>query len=193
MACRHCHEQKIKCVSNPGTNSCERCIKKGLHCTPHHSRQGRRTRTDLQGDKEDNDVEEENQLVWSVSGGAHLGDSEPKSSCSKSDTTIVREDNGVEEDECLTSYPLSLSLSSIYPTYTQKMDCAHNSEKHSRRVTQEWNEILDHEAHKNSTPGDEDDLNIMRKYTKLKFLLKQLNTTRPFVIRGMNSTIYLGK
>lgn len=56
------------------------------------------------------------------------------------------------------------------------MDCAHNSEKHSRRVTQEWNEILDHEAHKNSTPGDEDDLNIMRKYTKLKFLLKQLNT-----------------
>jgi hypothetical protein len=39
--------------------------------------------------KEDNDVEEENQLVWNVSGGAHLGDSEPKSSCSKSDTTIV--------------------------------------------------------------------------------------------------------
>ena len=30
----------------------------------HHSRQGRRT--DLQVDKEDNDVEEEDQCVWSV-------------------------------------------------------------------------------------------------------------------------------
>mmetsp|Transcript_12147 Transcript_12147/g.24409 ORF Transcript_12147/g.24409 Transcript_12147/m.24409 type:complete len:387 (-) Transcript_12147:183-1343(-) len=89
MACRHCHKQKIKCVWNPDTNSCESCIKKGLHCTPHHSRQGRRS--DLQVDKEDNDVEEEDQRVWSVCGATHLGDSEPKSRCFKSDTNIVQD------------------------------------------------------------------------------------------------------
>ena len=78
MACRHCHKQKIKCVWNPDTNSCERCIKKGLHCTPHHSRQGRRT--DLQVDKEDNDVEEEDQrvgafaelLIWATLNRNHV-------------------------------------------------------------------------------------------------------------------------
>ena len=55
----------------------------------HHSRQGRRT--DLQVDKEDNDVEEEDQCVWSVCGATHLGDSEPKSRCFKSDTKIVQD------------------------------------------------------------------------------------------------------
>ncbi len=70
-------------------HSCESCIKKGLHCTPRHSRQGRRT--DLQVDNEDNDVEEEDQRVWSVCGATHLGDSEPKSRCFKSDPNIVQD------------------------------------------------------------------------------------------------------
>lgn len=65
---------------------------------------------------------------------------------------------------------------SICSAYTEKMDFALYFEKYPRRVTQDRNEVLDHEAHngKNSTAGDED-LNIKKKYTKLKLVLKELN------------------